>query len=269
MMRTVQMHSPGRTFGFQRLVQASAFALTFLLVKVSLGEIAMNPRVVQQSAFTVVGITARTSNAKEMTPGGVIGKQWAPFMQDGVLAKIPNKADKAIVAVHTDYVSDKDGEYTYVLGASVTSDSEVPAGMVAKKIPAGRYAVFTSEKGAASKVVLEAWVRINSLPSRQPEATAFTAPILKSITSVRLIRRMHRWMCTWGSSSSHLASFIERESLCRSLPHASLAQGRSHGSAPGIAVEKSPLRSLTRSRFERGHPQIHPAPCENRRYRSN
>jgi hypothetical protein len=36
---------------------------------------------------------------------------------------------------------------------------------------------------------------------------------------------MHRWMCTWGSSNSHLASFIERESLCRSLPHASLAQG--------------------------------------------
>jgi predicted transcriptional regulator YdeE len=134
------------------------------LVKVSLGDIAMNPRVVQQSAFTVVGITARTSNAKEMTPGGVIGKQWARFMQDGVLAKIPNKADKAIVAVYTNYVSDKDGEYTYVLGARVTSDSEVPAGMVAKKIPAGRYAVFTSEKGAASKVMPEAWVRINSLP---------------------------------------------------------------------------------------------------------
>jgi predicted transcriptional regulator YdeE len=162
------MHSPGRsvwrTFDFQRLVQASAFALTFLLVKVSLGDIAMNPRVVQQSAFTVVGITARTSNAKEMTLGGVIGKQWAHFMQDGVLAKIPNKADKAIVAVYTDYVSDKDGEYTYVLGARVTSDSEVPAGMTAKKIPAGRYAVFTSEKGAASKVVPEAWMRINSLP---------------------------------------------------------------------------------------------------------
>ncbi len=230
----------------------------------------MNPRVVQQSAFTVVGITARTSNAKEMTPGGVIGKQWAPFMQDGVLAKIPNKADKAIVAVHTDYVSDKDGEYTYVLGASVTSDSEVPAGMVAKKIPAGRYAVCLLRR----KVPPRKWYPrpgCESIPcrSRQPEATAFTAPILKSITSVRLIRRMHRWMFTWGSSSSHLASFIERETLCRSLPHASLAQGRSHGSAPGIAVEKSPLRSLTRSRFERGHPQIHPAPCENRRYRSN
>jgi predicted transcriptional regulator YdeE len=100
---------------------------------------------------------------------GVIGKQWARFMQDGVWAKIPNKADKAILAVYTDYVSDKDSEYTYVLGARVTSDSEAPAGMVAKKIPAGRYAVFTSEKGATARVVPKAWMRINSLPKSATE----------------------------------------------------------------------------------------------------
>jgi predicted transcriptional regulator YdeE len=124
----------------------------------------MNPRVVEHAAFTVVGITARTSNAKEMRPDGVIGKQWGRFMQDGVLGKIPNKADKAVVAVYTEYASDKNGEYTYVLGVRVTSDADVPAGMVAKKIPAGRYAVFTSERGAAAKVVPEAWMQINSLP---------------------------------------------------------------------------------------------------------
>ena len=128
----------------------------------------MSPRVVQHAGFTVVGIAARTSNAKEMTPHGVIGKQWARLMQEGVLAKIPNKTDKAIVAVYTDYASDKNGEYTYVLGARVTSDSEVPAGMVAKKIPAGRYAVFTTEKGPAVKVVPETWMRINSLPKSAP-----------------------------------------------------------------------------------------------------
>ncbi len=124
----------------------------------------MTPRVVQQAAFTVVGIAARTSNEREMTPDGVIGKQWGRLMQEGLLAKIPNKADKAMVAVYTDYASDKNGEYTYVLGARVTSDADVPSGMVAKKIPAGRYAVFTTEKGAAAKVVPEEWMRINSLP---------------------------------------------------------------------------------------------------------
>ena len=124
----------------------------------------MDPKVLQQVGFTVVGISVRTSNAKEMTADGVIGKQWGRLMAESSLAKIPNKVDKAIVAVYTDYASDHNGEYTFVLGARVSSDAAAPAGMVAKKIPAGRYAVFTTDKGAAAKVVPEAWMRINSLP---------------------------------------------------------------------------------------------------------
>jgi len=150
-----------------RLFQNSVFALVLpalLVVSNNAGEKTMTPRVVQQAGFAVIGISARTSNAKEMTPDGVIGKQWGRFMQEGLLDKIPNRADKAIVAVYTDYASDHNGEYTYVLGAKVTSDADVPAGMVAKKIPAGRYAVFTTDKGPAAKVVPEAWMRINSLP---------------------------------------------------------------------------------------------------------
>lgn len=152
---------------FARLLQRSAFAffaLAFLLVTVSLGDTTVNPKVVEKPGFTVIGIAARTSNAKEMTTDGVIGKQWANMFQDGVLAKIPNKADQSIIAVYTDYASDKNGEYTFVLGAKVTSDVDVPAGMVAKKIPAGKYAVFTTEKGPGPKVVPEAWTKINSLP---------------------------------------------------------------------------------------------------------
>ena len=141
-----------------------AIAALLITGAASLGETGMNPKVVQQAAFTVVGIAVRTSNAKEMTADGVIGKQWGRFMMDGVLARIPNKADRSIVAVYTDYASDHNGEYTFLLGARVTSDADVPAGMVAKKIPAGRYAVFTSDKGPAAKVVPEVWMRINSLP---------------------------------------------------------------------------------------------------------
>lgn len=124
----------------------------------------MNPKVVERSAFTVIGIAARTSNVREMTADGTVGKQWGRLMQEGLLAKIPNKADHNIVAVYTDYASDHNGEYTFVLGARVQSDESVPEGMVAKKIPAGKFAVFTSEKGAAAKVVPETWMKINSLP---------------------------------------------------------------------------------------------------------
>lgn len=124
----------------------------------------MNPKVVQEASFTVVGISIRTSNAKEATPQGMIGRQWLRLARESVLSRIRNRADKNIMAVYTDYASDHDGEYTYVLGARVTSAEGEPAGLVTTTIPAGRFAVFTSEPGPSEKVVPEVWTKINSLP---------------------------------------------------------------------------------------------------------
>ena len=132
------------------------------------GENPLRPRIVEQEGFTVIGMSTRTNNAREATADGVIGKQWARFMQDGALGKIPHKLDHSFIAVYTDYASDHDGDYTFILGAKVSSATEVPPGMVAKTIPAGRYAVFTSEKGPGSKVVPELWMKINSLPKSTP-----------------------------------------------------------------------------------------------------
>jgi predicted transcriptional regulator YdeE len=141
-----------------------SFAVLVGFVMTMLGDSAMNPKVVQQPGFVVIGIAARTSNAKEMRGDGVIGKFWGRLAQEGFIAKILNKADHNIVAVYMDYASDKNGEYTFLLGARVTSDAEVPEGMVAKKIPAGKFAVFTTETGPGAKVVPEMWMKINSLP---------------------------------------------------------------------------------------------------------
>lgn len=124
----------------------------------------MKPREVQREGFIVVGIAVRTSNAKEMTPEAAIGKQWERLMREGLLATIPNEVDGSIVALYTDYASDKDGEYTFVLGARVTKAENIPAGMVAKKVPGGRYAVFTSQKGPVQKVVVETWQRVWATP---------------------------------------------------------------------------------------------------------
>src|ERR1700751_4229701 len=140
-----------------------AFPLIAFLAGANLGD-TMNPNVVECGALIVVGIAARTSNAREMTAEGIIGRQWGRLMQEGLLAKIPNKADHNIIAVYTDYASDHNGEYTYVLGARVKSDEAGPTGMGGRKIPAGKFAVFRSEKGAAAKVVPETWMKINSLP---------------------------------------------------------------------------------------------------------
>ena len=124
----------------------------------------MNPKAVQQDGFTMVGIAVRTNNAEQMTPERPIGKQWERLFREGVLAAIPNKADGNIVALYTEYASDKDGEYTYVLGARVTKVESVLAGMVAKNVPAGRYAVFTSERGPVQTIVVEMWRRVWETP---------------------------------------------------------------------------------------------------------
>jgi predicted transcriptional regulator YdeE len=124
----------------------------------------MNPKAVQQEGFTVVGIAVRTNNAEQMTPQRPIGKQWERLFKEGVLAAIPNKSDGSVVALYTEYASDKDGDYTYLLGARVTKVESVPAGMVAKNVAAGRYAVFTSERGPVQKIVVEMWQRVWATP---------------------------------------------------------------------------------------------------------
>ena len=118
----------------------------------------------KEKGFTVVGISTRTSNAKEASGEGIIGKQWERFMKEGLLAKIPNKVDSNIVVVYSGYESDANGAYDYTIGAKVKSADKIPAGMVAKKVPAGRYATFTSEKGFVGRVVPETWSRIWTVP---------------------------------------------------------------------------------------------------------
>jgi len=124
----------------------------------------MNPRAVEQEGFTVVGIAVRTSNREQTTSARPIGKQWERLFKEGLLAAIPNKTDGKIVAVYSEYATDKDGAYTYLLGARVRKVESVPEGMTAKNVPAGRYAVFTSERGPVEKVVVEMWRRVWETP---------------------------------------------------------------------------------------------------------
>jgi len=98
-----------------------------------------------------------------MTGGGAIPKQWDEFFKEGIADKIPNKVDSIIYAVYTGYASDRDGEYDFVIGMKVSSVSAVPPGMVAKKVPKGKYAVVASAKGPVARVVPQAWQQVYSL----------------------------------------------------------------------------------------------------------
>ena len=113
--------------------------------------------------FTVIGIEARTDNAKESTANGIIPKQWQKFFSEGMIGQIQNKTGSNLYAVYSDYASDHNGEYTYVVGAAVKDGTAAPSGMVVRRVPAGQYAVLTSDVGPFAKVVPAAWQRIFKL----------------------------------------------------------------------------------------------------------
>ena len=126
----------------------------------ALAEVTVNPKIVQLDAFEVMGIAVRTNNSKEATADGAIPKLWQRVIQEHALNTVPDPVDQNIYAVYTDYASDANGDYTLVLGKKVPSGTKLEDGFVVKTVPAGRYAVFTSDRGPVAKVVVETWKQI-------------------------------------------------------------------------------------------------------------
>ena len=144
-----------------RKAHARGIALTILVAFAAILWGGMTQtKTVDQKQFTVIGISARTNNAQEAAGNGVIAKQWDQFYKEGILGKIQNKADPSIYVVYCDYASDRNGDYTYIIGAKVRDAFAVPGGMIAKTVSAGKYAVLTSERGPIPKINVEAWQRI-------------------------------------------------------------------------------------------------------------
>jgi predicted transcriptional regulator YdeE len=115
----------------------------------------------EEQAFSVIGISVRTNNAREMSGSdGLIGPLWYRFMSENLAAGIPHRADDTLLAINTEYASDENGDYSYWIAARVTSVDDVPPGFSVMTIPAGHYAVLTSERGPVQKVLPAIWKRI-------------------------------------------------------------------------------------------------------------
>jgi predicted transcriptional regulator YdeE len=121
----------------------------------------------QHPGFYIVGVSARTNNAHEMSGKGKIGSVWESFLQPSLIAKIPNKIGVDPVAVYTDYETDHTGHYTYLLGLPISPAESVPASFTVKHVPAGRYAVFTSGKGPIKQIIPEIWQRIWAMSRKE------------------------------------------------------------------------------------------------------
>jgi predicted transcriptional regulator YdeE len=100
-------------------------------------------KTVTVEAFYVIGHEARTSNAREQSGTGIIGKMWST----GVPGASP------IVAVYSEYESDKDGLYNYLLGSKTGGKEKLPSDLTKRKVEAGEYVVLDSHTGEKLQVI--------------------------------------------------------------------------------------------------------------------
>jgi len=117
----------------------------------------------QIESFYVIGIDVRTTNQNGQAALD-LGVLWGRFFAQGVMDQIPDKVGSDIYAVYTDYEGDHTKPYTAVIGARVASLQHIPAGMVGKSIPAGRYELFTAKGNLHQGAVGGEWVKIWKMP---------------------------------------------------------------------------------------------------------
>ena len=115
----------------------------------------MKHRIVSKPAFRVVGVPLRTSNAR----GEEIGALFGRFFAGNMLAQIQGKLGDGAIALYTDYESDHTGLFTIVLGAIVSRADRVPPGMIARGVPAQRYALIES-RGDMPSALKATWSEV-------------------------------------------------------------------------------------------------------------
>lgn len=118
-----------------------------------------DPKMVERDSFQIVGISAQTSNAKEITSQAKIPQLWNDFYQQNIIEQIANRKNSNIYGLYSDYETDVNGEYFITLGVQMLNslDGDIPAGLTVKTVPAAKYLVFTSDQGALPDVVIQTW----------------------------------------------------------------------------------------------------------------
>ena len=103
----------------------------------------------------IIGIITRASNSDTES----ISVLWGRFYSEDILNKIPNRINDEIISLYCDYEGDYTRPYNLLIGCGVSSTENIPKGMTAKKIPAGKYAVFTAT-GKIPDSIVKTWQEI-------------------------------------------------------------------------------------------------------------
>lgn len=136
---------------------------------------------IQKDQFTVVGITARTTNENHRSIKD-IKNLWDRFYMERLMDKIQNKLSDNIICLYTDYEKDFTKPYTVVLGYEVNKVDIIPEGAVARTIPASKYAVFHVQAENFVREIANTWQKIGESDLKLTYQTNFEEyiPIYKN-----------------------------------------------------------------------------------------
>lgn len=110
----------------------------------------------------LVGRTVRTNNVAQLDPKtATIGALVHDYDRNGWAGRILHRQHpKRTFSVFTDYASDFNGDYTYLVGEEVTSFDHVAEGLSTLTIPAQEYIRFTDGPGPMPAVCIQMWQKI-------------------------------------------------------------------------------------------------------------
>lgn len=120
----------------------------------------MEPTLAQITAFTVAGISTRTTNREESVPETAkLPSLWGRFFAEGIASQIANAAEAKVYGVYSAYESDVNGAYTVTAGVQITEPENLIADFARVEVAAGDYLVFEG-KGTMPQVVIETWGKV-------------------------------------------------------------------------------------------------------------
>jgi len=121
----------------------------------------------QLQEIKIVGITTRTDNARlfEQDPStNDVAATVQKYFHGGLPSKIMHRAKPGVTyCIYTEYETDLNGKFTYVIGEEVTSFDDLPEGFTAITLPAQKYAKFTNKPGSMPDVCIDMWKKYGKI----------------------------------------------------------------------------------------------------------
>jgi len=118
----------------------------------------MEYEIIERPAFKIMGISVWTIN-KDGISGTDIYNLWQQWFQEGIFEMIPGKLSDDVYNLYCDYETDHSGRYMVILGNPVSSIDRVQEGLIGRKFPKSKYALYRSE-GKLPYIVTETWNKI-------------------------------------------------------------------------------------------------------------